>query len=48
MAAEMSFMIKYNNVLAIYSAIWDEIRDLTNKEFYSKPVYYDKYIKTIA
>ena len=41
-------MIKDNDVLAMYNDIWDEIRDLTNKEFNKESVCYDKYMKSIV
>ena len=37
-------MIK--KILEKYSEIWNKIKSLIKKEFNSKPVYNDKYIKT--
>ena len=47
MLLQMTFMIK-DNVLEMQNDIWDETRDLINEEFDRKPIYDNKYIKTMV
>ena len=44
----ISFKVIDNKLLTKYSKIWERIRNIIGKEFYSEPVYgdSDKYIKT--
>ena len=42
----MSFLIKDEKLLEKYNDIWEKVRNIINKEFDSKPVYNEKYLKT--
>ena len=42
----MSFMIKDDNILIKYNAIWNKIKKTLNIKFHSIPVYDEKYIKS--
>ena len=42
----MSFLIKDEKLLEKYNDIWEKVRNVINKEFDSKPVYNEKYLKT--
>ena len=41
----MSFVIKYDDVLDEYNEIWDKIKEKLNIKFHSMPVYDETYIK---
>ena len=41
----MSFVIKYHDVLDKYNEIWDKIKGKLNIKFHSMPVYDGKYLK---
>ena len=41
----MNHLVNDKEILEKYSEIWDEIKHLFGKEFYSEPVYNNKYIK---
>ena len=41
----MSFFIKDDKLLEKYNEIWKKVKNVTKKEFESKPVYNDKYLK---
>ena len=41
----MSFFIKDDKLLEKYNEIWQKVKNITKKEFESKPVYNDKYLK---
>ena len=41
----MSFKIEDDEVYVKYNQIWNKIKELLGVKFYSKPIYYDKYIK---
>ena len=41
----MSFVIKYDDVLDKYNEIWDKIKETLSIKFHSMPVYDEKYIK---
>ena len=41
----MSFLIKYLNFLERYNKIWKKVTNVIKKEFDSKPVYNEKYVK---
>ena len=41
----MSFFIKDDKLLEKYNEIWEKVKNITKKEFESKPVYNDKYLK---
>ena len=42
----MSFLIKSNELLKTYNGIWEKVRNSIKKEFESKPVHNEKYLKT--
>ena len=42
----MSFFIKYDDVLYKYNEIWDKIKEKLNIKFHSEPIYDKKYIKS--
>ena len=42
----MSFFIKDEKLLEKYNEIWKKVSNIIRKEFDSKPVYNEKYIKT--
>ena len=42
----MSFLIKDEKLLETYCEIWKKFSNSINKEFYSNPVYNEKYLKT--
>ena len=42
----MSFLIKDDELLQKYNEIWEKVRNSTEKEFNSEPVYNEKYLKT--
>ena len=42
----INLLVKDKEILKKYSEIWNKIKSLIKKEFNSKPVYNDKYIKT--
>ena len=35
----ISFIIKYGNILDKYNKIWDKIKEMLSIKFHSKPVY---------
>ena len=39
-------MIKDNKVLEKHNEIWDKVRKVVKKRFYSDPVYNERYLKT--
>ena len=39
-------MIKNNKVLEKHNEIWDKVRKVVKKRFYSDPVYNERYLKT--
>ena len=39
-------MIKDNKVLEKHNEIWDKVRKVIKKGFYSDPVYNERYLKT--
>ena len=41
----MSFKIQNDNVYVKYNEIWNKIKKLLGLEFYTEPIYEDKYIK---
>ena len=41
----MSFIIKYDDVLDKYNEIWDKIKETLSIKFHSMPVYDEQYIK---
>ena len=41
----MSFLIKNDELLEKYNEIWQKVKNSIKKEFDSKPVYYEKYLK---
>ena len=41
----MSFFIKYDDVLYKYNENWDNVKEKLNINFHSKPIYDKKYIK---
>ena len=41
----MSFFIKNDKLLEKHNKIWEKIKNITNKELDSKPVYHEKYLK---
>ena len=41
----INLLVNDTEILIKYSEMWNEIKRLTRKEFNSKPVYNDKYIK---
>ena len=42
----MSFKIEEDDVYIRYNQIWNKIKELLGVNFYSEPIYEDKYIKT--
>ena len=42
----VNFLVHDKEILKKYNEIWSKIKSLFKKEFESKPVYNDKYIKT--
>ena len=42
----MPFKVKHDNVLEKYYQIWNKTNKMLNREFHSKPVYDEKYIKS--
>ena len=42
----ISFLIKDDELLEKYNEIWEKVRNSIKKEFDSKPVYCEKYLKT--
>ena len=42
----MSFLTKDEKLLEKYNEIWKKVSNIIKKEFYSKPVYNEKYLKT--
>ena len=42
----VSLLIKNEKLLEKYSEIWKKVSNIIKKEFDSKPVYNDKYLKT--
>ena len=42
----ISFLIKDDELLEKYNEIWEKVRNSIKKEFDSKPVYSEKYLKT--
>ena len=42
----MLFKIEDESVYLKYTENWNKIKDILNVEFYSQPIYDDKYIKT--
>ena len=41
----MPFLIKDDELLKKYNEIWEKVKNSINKEFISKPVYSEKYLK---
>ena len=41
----MCFLIKGNELLKKYNGIWEKVKTSLKKEFDSKPVYNEKYLK---
>ena len=41
----MSFLIKDEQLLEKYNEIWQKVKNSIKKEFYSEPVYDQKYLK---
>ena len=41
----INILVNDKEILEKYNEIWDRIKNLFGKEFYSEPVYDDKYIK---
>ena len=41
----MSSLIKHDELLGKYNEIWEKIKNSIKKEFDSKPVYNEKYLK---
>ena len=42
---DMSFLIKDDELLEKYNEIWEKVKNSIRKEFDSKPVYNEKYLK---
>ena len=42
----MPFLIKNEELLEIYSNIWDNVSNSIKKRFYCEPLYNEKYLKT--
>ena len=40
------FLIRNNEMLEKYNGIWDKVNNTIKKEFYSEPVYNEKYVST--
>ena len=38
------FLIRNNEMLEKYNGIWDKVNNTIKKEFYSEPVYNEKYV----
>ena len=45
MKLNMSFLIKNDELLEKYNEIWQKVKNSIKKEFDSKPVYNEKYLK---
>ena len=41
----MSFLIKDDGLLEKYNEIWEKVKNSIKKEFDSKPIYNEKYLK---
>ena len=41
----MSFLIKDDGLLEKYNQIWEKVKNSIKKEFDSKPIYNEKYLK---
>ena len=41
----ISFLIKTDELLKKWNGIWEKVKNSLRREFYSEPVYNDKYLK---